>query len=83
MASEAFSEVHLAQRLVSGVAHWLQNREAATLSVPHFEQRIGLPTDPNDDSLLYHARASKGIASQAGWNQATQLMLVGPRLLST
>jgi hypothetical protein len=32
---------------VSGVAHWLQNREPATLSVPHFEQRIGLPIEPN------------------------------------
>jgi hypothetical protein len=48
MASGAFSEVHLVQRLVSGVAHWLQNREPAILSVPHFEQRIGLPTEVND-----------------------------------
>jgi hypothetical protein len=48
LASGAFSEAHLGHRLVSGVAHWLQNREPATLSVPHFEQRIGLPTEAND-----------------------------------
>jgi hypothetical protein len=29
--------------LLSDVAHWLQNREPAALSVPHFEQRIGSP----------------------------------------
>jgi hypothetical protein len=37
------SEAHLGHRLLSGVAHWLQNREPAALSVPQFEQRIALP----------------------------------------
>jgi hypothetical protein len=52
LASGAFSEAHLAQRFVSGVAHWLQSRKPATLSVPHFEQRIGLPKEANERLVL-------------------------------
>jgi hypothetical protein len=68
-----------AQRIVvrSSVAHWLQKREPATLSVPHFKQSIGLPTEAKRlTRFLYHAGAPKGIANQAGRSQPIQVMLV-------
>jgi hypothetical protein len=34
------------------------------------------------DSLLYHARASKGIANQPGGSQPIQVMLVETQLFS-
>jgi hypothetical protein len=43
LASGALSEAHFGHGLLSDVAHWLQNRAPAALSVPHFEQRIGSP----------------------------------------
>jgi hypothetical protein len=76
MASGPFSEAHLAQRLVSGVAHWLQNREPATLSVPHFEQRIGHQQRQNDRL----ASCTTPVAQRAlrSGSQPIQVTLEGP-----
>jgi hypothetical protein len=59
---EGFSVLHFTQGLVSAFPHFAQKLFAEELFVPHFEQRISLPAKTND-SLLYHARASKGIAA--------------------
>src|SRR5713226_3256574 len=41
--------------LPSGVAHWVQNRDPAALSVPHFEQRIDFPPGNRRSNLFYHS----------------------------
>jgi hypothetical protein len=43
-----FSALHFAQGLVSAFPHFAQKLLADGLLVPHFEQRIGLPTEAND-----------------------------------
>ena len=60
LASGEFSEAHLGHRLLSGVAHWLQNREPAALSFPQFEQRIALPGKQSDWPFLYHPAQGRG-----------------------
>jgi hypothetical protein len=40
--------LHFVQGLVSAFPHFAQKLLAGGLLVPHFEQRIGLPTEPND-----------------------------------
>ena len=56
LASETLLKAQFAHFLLKGVAHWLQNREPAALSVPQFEQRIGLPLKSPFDLLLYNSR---------------------------
>src|SRR6266851_6453693 len=53
-ASEIFSCAHFGHGLPSGVAHWLQNRDPAALSVPHFEQRMDFPPGNRRSNLFYH-----------------------------
>src|SRR5579864_345778 len=43
-----FSALHFVQGLVSAFPHFAQKLLADGLLVPHFEQRIGLPTEVND-----------------------------------
>jgi hypothetical protein len=43
-----FSALHFAQCLASALPHFAQKLLVEGLFVPHFEQRIGLPTEAND-----------------------------------
>jgi hypothetical protein len=43
-----FSVLHFVQGLVSAFPHFAQKLLVEGLFVPHFEQRIGLPTAAND-----------------------------------
>jgi hypothetical protein len=48
------SAPHFGQLLVSGAPQSPQNLLSSGLSLPHFEQRIGLPEDHDDWHLIYH-----------------------------